>query len=735
MKKTTAMLRVCAMLLLAAMLGSLVPTAAALTEPFYSVVSPIGASAVEKITQAPRLDTLAGKTIALVGYSFNASVTHEALRERILADYPTAKVYTASQIPAGGTFSVFNPSAKTKAFQEKLKELKVDAVISGNCGCGLCTLKESGSSIAAEYIGIPTVTVGAGRFIPEIRSTGFNRGVPVLRTATYPGAFSSDTVETLRKNAVEAVYPEVVKALTTPISQEEIEGNQLQVECNYDDILISGTNDTLQQYFTQAGYSDGLPIGLPTKEAVETYLQYTPYKGSDVLGTIPPAYRECRVYTVAANAVMAGCPAEYMPLCVAFVKCMSNGEWRRPLASTHGWSPYAWLNGPVARQLGIDCGQGMITEPTNKALGRFIELAMRNIGGYYIKENRMGTFGYLTPWTFSEDEEACSRIGWQPYHVANGYNWNDNTLTAASALNWGNNVTPATPDAEQTMQLIAWDATEKEQNGLGNTNPQVWRTLFVTEAVAKNLSTAYASKSDLEDALVKTARRPLWLRTYAHYWANTGSYQYTKRTIGDHYKMLLKDPDEMAAETAVPSWLRPLFPDKKTIVTVATMQKGQTPILVCGDAERNKFQIMPGGGYVTVKIELPENWDELMSEKGYAPLADYYVTPTQTAKTENTATETAAASENITPVSEIVVRVRLSERTVGQNSTRKMNVAGIRAEGAAKVEHSVDGKNWTVGTAVTSTEAITSFYIRVTDGSGKTAIWAYKDGKVVRRQN
>ncbi|MBR3849893.1 MAG: hypothetical protein IKM36_05295, partial [Oscillospiraceae bacterium] len=186
MKIKRGLLRVCAIMMLAALLGGLVPTAAAVAEPFYSVVSPVGASAVEKISQAPRLDTLAGKTIALVGYSFNASVTHEALKERILADYPDATVYTASQIPAGGVFSVFNPSAKTKAFQQRLRELDVDAVISGNCGCGLCTLKEAGSSIAAEYIGIPTVTVGAGRFIPEIRSTGFNRGVPVLRTAKYP---------------------------------------------------------------------------------------------------------------------------------------------------------------------------------------------------------------------------------------------------------------------------------------------------------------------------------------------------------------------------------------------------------------------------------------------------------------------------------------------------------------------------------------------------------------------
>ena len=32
---------------------------------------------------------------------------------------------------------------------------------------------------------------------------------------------------------------------------------------------------------------------------------------------------------------------------------------------------------------------------------------------------------------------------------------------------------------------------------------------------------------------------------------------------------------------------------------------------------------MPGGGYATIKIELPENWDSLMTELGYEPLESY----------------------------------------------------------------------------------------------------------------
>lgn len=55
------------------------------------------------------------------------------------------------------------------------------------------------------------------------------------------------------------------------------------------------------------------------------------------------------------------------------------------------------------------------------------------------------------------------------------------------------------------------------------------------------------------------------------------------------------------------------------------MKRGMTAFLITGDAARNKVQTMPGGGYATVKIELPRAWDKLMAELGYQPLKEYYI--------------------------------------------------------------------------------------------------------------
>ena len=55
------------------------------------------------------------------------------------------------------------------------------------------------------------------------------------------------------------------------------------------------------------------------------------------------------------------------------------------------------------------------------------------------------------------------------------------------------------------------------------------------------------------------------------------------------------------------------------------MTNNKTAIIVTGDANRNKVLTVPGGGFATVKIELTNNWNELMDELGYKPLSNYYL--------------------------------------------------------------------------------------------------------------
>jgi hypothetical protein len=590
----------------------------------YEVLSPVGQSSVDMIELAPRLESLEGKTIALVGGSFMASVTHYELKRLIQENYPTATVYVLTEIGSAGLFPgprVRKP--KVERFQQKLIEYGVDAVISGNGGCGICTPKETGNCIAAEYIGIPSVMIAAPGFDSQAKTTAFNNGVPVLRVALYPGAFASHTVEELKQNTREVLWPQIVEMLTTPITAAEIINNQQLEPTDPQAPVFSGTIDEINEFYNDMLWSDGMPIIPPTVERVEEFMKFTDYRWNRTIAVLSPSYRQSLVWHVAVNGVMAGCKPEYMPLLIAITKAMTSGDFRRTLGSTHAWIPYCWANGPVARQLGLDCGQGQINEQANVSIGRFMNLAMLNLAGYYVKQDRMGTFGYPVSWCLAEDDEACLRVGWNPYHVRQGIGLNESAMTVASTLLWGNNMPPATTDAEKIMQLMAWDITERCQLALGSGVQFTHRTILMTEEVGAILKEKYGNVGNLEDQLIATARRPLYERAYANYYANPGSSINPNHTSLEEYMEQIKD-EENAQMTPTPEWYAS---DEEQMMTIPTMVKGETAFLITGDASRNKIQTLPGGAMSTVAVELPAAWDGLMEEKGYEPLRSFYLEP------------------------------------------------------------------------------------------------------------
>ena len=588
----------------------------------YEVYSPVGDPSIKPITQAPRLDTLNGKTIAVVGGSFMANITHPEIKRLILKNYPKANVLLLNEIGSAGPYP--QPGVKRQQkedFERNLKEMKVDAVISGNGGCGLCTPKEEGSCIVAEKMGIPCVMIAAPSFVAQAKTVARTNGVSVQRVAEYPGAFAAHTPEELVSNTQKILWPQIVEGLTKLISQEELSQNTPDKKSGKT-IAYAGSYEDVNNYFNEQGWSDGLPVVPPTKEKVEEFLKFTALDADTVIGEIPVAYRKVTPFHVAVVGVMSGCKPEYMPILIAFTKAMLDGNFRKTLSSTHAWTPFVWLNGPLARQLNIDSSQGEISAANNKKVGRFIDLALINLGGYDIKQTRMGTFGYLSAWAMAEDEKSTLAVGWQPYHVQQGFKLNDNTLTATSSLSWGNNLTPASSDADKILELMAWDAVEKEQFALGAGTPFVYRTILITPYVARDLAAKYKDKNALEKALVNTARRPLEERAYANFWANPGSsFEGKNYTLSQHQNKLAKQ--EGAQTTATPAWLA--WSDKKQLDTVPVMELGKTAIIVTGDDSRNKTMTVPGGGQATIKIELPANWDELMQTLGYEPIQKFYL--------------------------------------------------------------------------------------------------------------
>jgi hypothetical protein len=154
--------------------------------------------------------------------------------------------------------------------------------------------------------------------------------------------------------------------------------------------------------------------------------------------------------------------------------------------------------------------------------------------------------------------------------------------------------------------------------------PCTYRTFLITEGVARDLAKTYATKDALCNALEETARIPLGQRAFANYWGNPGSaFDPVKYPLRAHERRITSK--EGATETATPPWLA--WTGKEQMETVPAMASGKSAFLVTGDPSRNKVLTVPGGGFATVRIVLPKAWDALMAERGYAPLADFRLSP------------------------------------------------------------------------------------------------------------
>ena len=198
-------------------------------------------------------------------------------------------------------------------------------------------------------------------------------------------------------------------------------------------IVFSGDLDAVNEHFRTNVWCDGLPVMPPTLAKVEAMLRYTDRRREEVIGILAPRRLAATVWKIAVNGVMAGCRPEYMPLLIALIEAIADERFGvQQAGSTVGWTPLIILNGPIAKELGFNSGQGVLRPQTqaNITVSRFLRLALVNIAGYRIGETDMATFGRNFYPVVAEAEEASP---WQPFSVDRGFTRGENVITVQSA--------------------------------------------------------------------------------------------------------------------------------------------------------------------------------------------------------------------------------------------------------------------------------------------------------------
>jgi hypothetical protein len=461
-------------------------------------------------------------------------------------------------------------------------------------------------------MGIPGVVVTAPGFDNQARAVGMDEGLPSVQVAVYPGPFELHSEAELQQNTRDVVAPQVIRALTGPIPATVAPVERPR------EIVYTGTIDAINRSFTDWKWSDGLAIVPPTEGRIREFLRYTDYAPDEEIAVLPSANLRATPWNIAANGVMAGCRPEHMPVLIAAVRAMGDPAFRLSMSggSTHSFVHFYLVNGPLARQLQIDHGQGLIAHPTNQVIGRALGLIERNIAGFRVKESQMGTYGKPQSWVLAEDEAALVRIGWDPYHVDKGFSKDVSTIAAANSTIWGQNLIPAASDPEKVMQLMAYGATRGEMFASGMIDSRKY--LLVTPGVAEVLAAGGYTKNGLIQDLTRNSRRVTYEWVFSKVYGSFG------RVLGSFEDELARSMRAPGAEKGkLPPWY-PRFPGWEEIVTTPAVTRGMLQIMVCGDPNRNKVQTLAGGmGAAIEEIRLPANWDELMENAGYRPLSEF----------------------------------------------------------------------------------------------------------------
>ena len=182
----------------------------------------------------------------------------------------------------------------------------------------------------------------------------------------------------------------------------------------------------------ELGWTDGLPVVPPTVERVNQFLEHARRPASDVVGQIPERRREITTAKVAANAVMAGCLPEYMPVLLAAVEAMLDPMFNLvgPSSSMGGSAILAIVNGPVTKELGINSRNNLFG-PGNRAnatIGRAVRLILMNacaaIPGLFDRSviGNPGKYTYCIA-------EAETETHWTPLHVERGFSPDQSAVT------------------------------------------------------------------------------------------------------------------------------------------------------------------------------------------------------------------------------------------------------------------------------------------------------------------
>jgi hypothetical protein len=278
-----------------------------------------------------------------------------------------------------------------------------------------------------------------------VESYAFKKGMPGFRFTFVPHPITGVAAETCKKYLQgndpitgKPVLDEIIAAITRPLSAEDARAGVIQRPTPR--LLAADTEENLQNLFLESGYTDGLPVILPTEARVKEMLKGTSHDPAESVGRMQPSFPHemwsYNVEQVAVNAVMAGAKPKHLPVILALASMGTTSL----STSTTSFATMAVVNGPIRAELKMNSGIGALGpfNQANAVIGRAWTLISLNLGGSGKPgEIYMGTQGNNLNYNnlcFAENEEELPK-GWNPLHVQKGFKPGESVISAF--LGWG----------------------------------------------------------------------------------------------------------------------------------------------------------------------------------------------------------------------------------------------------------------------------------------------------------
>jgi hypothetical protein len=311
--------------------------------------------------------------------------------------------------------------------------------------------------------GLPTAPISSARFAEYLVMDAKNHGMN-LRFSYAPYPLVGRPREALR-GYVEGndpytgrpLMPQIVEALTKPLTDEE-RNPKAERGAPRPRLLRPDSEEGFQQLFRDNGWTDGLPIVLPTEERVAHMLTGTSAKPEEVIGRMTITFHqeklEYTVEKVAVNAVMAGAGPEHLPVILA----IAASEQPSLPSSTTSFATMCVVNGPVREEIGMNSGLGALSpfNHANSVIGRAWTLMSLNLADARPGDTFMGSMGHNLNYNnvcFAENEE---RSVWAPFHVRKGFKKEESTVSVFQGWSYINSMGAAgcCRPAQEEMLII-----------------------------------------------------------------------------------------------------------------------------------------------------------------------------------------------------------------------------------------------------------------------------------------